>query len=86
MVSQRQSKNCFCQKYLDLLAENATRLVDGLERQFRAIEGELALLRRGAGDRKNHADLDSGALRSGAFDKRRCRERCSHTDREIASR
>ena len=31
MVSQRQSKNCFCQKYLDLLAENA-RLQEQLER------------------------------------------------------
>ena len=37
------------------------------------------VLGRRAGDRKNHADLDGGALRSGAFDEGRCREGCGMT-------
>ena len=43
MVSQRQSKNCFCQKHLDLLAENA-RLCEQLER----LKSKLARQERAA--------------------------------------
>ena len=47
----------------ELLAEHAAGLVDGFERELRALDGVSAGFGGGTGDRRAHADLDGGALR-----------------------
>src|SRR3984893_8145605 len=71
---------------LDLLAEDATGLVDGSECKFGAVLRPQPLLGGGARQRHAHADLEGRALRAGAADHVRCGNTNGQPCRELASR
>ena len=64
----------------DRLAEHAARLIDPVERDFRAGERVFAAVGGGAGDGQHHADLDRRAVRARGTQKRWRRQAGGETE------
>ena len=71
---------------LDLLAQHAARLVDGVERELGTDLRVVPRLGGRTGDRRAHADLDRGALRRRAADEGGPGQRGRQCSRERAAR